>query len=212
MQLKAPSELALTPASQPSARPTDRPADRPAVRLVDGPAVRLVDRPADKPADNPDDENPITWKLKAETPARPLKLGETFAAQLTAQIAAGWHLYSSNQSPDGPRPTRITLPAEQSFKLAGEIEAPPPQTALDENFGFETSFYENSATFTLPVRVAEDVQQGRHQLRVNAYFQTCNDRLCLPPKTVQLVAAINVATGMATTENKPGVAPSPPVN
>jgi tetratricopeptide (TPR) repeat protein len=208
MQLKAPSELALTPASQPSDRPSERPADRPA----DRPAVRLVDRPADNTADRLDDENPITWRLKAETPARALKLGETFTAQLTAQIAAGWHLYSSNQPPDGPRPTRVTLPAEQSFKLAGEIEAPPPQTALDENFGFETSFYENSATFTLPVRVAEDVQQGRHQLRVNAYFQTCNDRLCLPPKTVQLVAAINVATGVATTENKPDRASSPSVN
>jgi len=216
MQLKAPSELAVTTASQPSDRPTERPADRPAVRLADRPAdrpaVRLVDRPADNTEDKLDGENPITWRLKAETPAHPLKLGETFTAQLTAQIEAGWHLYSANQSPDGPRPTRITLPAEQSFKLAGEIEAPPPRTALDENFGFETSFYENSATFTLPVRVAEDVQQGRHQLRVNAYFQTCNDRLCLPPKTVQLVAAINVATGVATAENKPDGAPSPPVN
>src|SRR5262245_46697072 len=204
MQLKAPSELALTPASQPSDRPTERPANRPA----DRPAVRLVDRPAD----NTDGENPITWELKAETPARPLKLGETFTAQLTAQIAAGWHLYSSNQSPDGPRPTRITLPAEQSFKLAGEIGAPPPRTALDENFGFETSFYEKSATFTLPVSVAEGVLQGRNQLWVNAYFQTCNDRLCLPPKTVQLLAAINVATGVATTENKPDRAPSPSIN
>jgi tetratricopeptide (TPR) repeat protein len=200
MQLKAPSELAVAPASQPSDRPADRPADRPSDRL------------ADSPANKQDDENPITWELKAETPARPLKPGETFTAQLTAQIAAGWHLYSAHQSPGGPRPTRITLPAEQSFKLAGEIEAPPPQTAFDENFGFETSFYKNSATFTLPVRVAEDVLQGRHQLRVNAHFQTCNDRLCLPPKTVQLVAAINVAAGAATTENKPDVAPLPPVN
>src|SRR5262245_57422443 len=57
MQLKAPSELALTPASQPSDRPTERPADRP--------AVRLVDRPADNTADRLDDENPITWRLKA---------------------------------------------------------------------------------------------------------------------------------------------------
>src|SRR5262245_17279082 len=111
MQLKTTGELVLTTASQPSDKPTDRPAVRP--------AVRLVDRPADNAADMPDGENPITWRLKAETPARALKLGETFTAQLTAQIAAGWHLYSSNQSPDGPRPTRITMPAEQSFKLAG---------------------------------------------------------------------------------------------
>src|SRR5262249_20738470 len=148
----------------------------------------------------------------AETPARPLKLGETFAAQLTAQIAAGWHLYSPDQSADGPRPTRITLPAEQPFKLAGEMEAPPPPTAFDENFGFETSFYEKSATFTLPVRVTKAAWPGRYQLRINAYFQTCNDRLCLPPKTIQLVAAINVATGAAAPENKPDETPSPSVN
>src|SRR5262245_6517778 len=188
MRLKAPSELAVSPASQPS------------------------DRPADRPAEQLDGENPITWRLRAETPARSLKLGETFTAQLTAQIAKGWHLYSTNQSPGGPRPTRITLPAEQSFKLASEMEAAPPQTAFDENFGIETSFYENSATFTLPIRVAEDVQPGSHHLRVNAYFQTCNDRLCLPPKTVQLVAAINVATGAATPEDKPDATPSPSVN
>jgi tetratricopeptide (TPR) repeat protein len=184
MQLKAPSDLAVKPALQ----------------------------PLDSLPDKPDSENPISWELKAEMPARPLKLGETFTAQLTAQIAAGWHLYSPDQSPGGPRPTRITLPAEQSFKLAGEMEAPQPQKAFDENFGFETSFYENSATFTLPVRVAEDVQPGRHQLRVNAYFQTCNDSFCLPPKTVQLVAVINLATGAVISENKPGRTLSPSVN
>src|SRR5262245_30719287 len=188
MQLKALSDLAVTPALRPS------------------------DSLPDRPSDKPDSENPISWELKAETPARPLKLGETFTAQLTAQIAAGWHLYSPDQSPGGPRPTRITLPAEQSFKLAGEMEAPPPQKAFDENFGFETSFYENSATFTLPVRVAEDIQPGRHQLRVNAYFQTCNDSFCLPPKTVQLVALINVATGSVISEIKPGGRLSPSVN
>jgi tetratricopeptide (TPR) repeat protein len=184
MQLKALSDLAVKPALQPS----------------------------DSLSDRPDSENPISWELKPETPARPLKLGETFTAQLTAQIAAGWHLYSPDQSPGGPRPTRITLPAEQSFKLAGEMEAPAPQTAFDENFGFETNFYKNSATFTLPVRVAEDVQPGRRQLRVNAYFQTCNDSFCLPPKTVQLVAVINVATGAVISENKPGGTLSPSVN
>jgi len=210
------------PAAQ-SEVPPDTNAYREAIRLPD-PQRRvealerfLIDYPqsrylAYKLADKQDSESPITWELKAETPARPLKLGETFAAQLTAQIAAGWHLYSPDQSADGPRPTRITLPAEQPFKLAGEMEAPPPRTAFDENFGFETSFYENSATFTLPVRVTEDALPGRYQLRINAYFQTCNDRLCLPPKTIQLVAAINVATGAAAPENKPDETPSPSVN
>ena len=192
MQLKAPSELAVKPSSQPS--------------------DKTANKPADMPADMPDGENPITWKLKAETPGRPLKPGDTFTAQLTAQIEAGWHLYAANQEPGGPRPMRITLPAEQSFKLAGAVESPPSRRALNENFGIETSFYQNSATFTLPVQVAGDSRPGRHQLRVNAYFQTSNDRLSLPPKTVQFVTFLDVATGASTPENKPDEKPSPSVN
>jgi tetratricopeptide (TPR) repeat protein len=172
----------------------------------------LAEKLAEKPADKSDDENPITWSLKAETPNRSFKPGETFNAQLTAQIADSWHLYSLDQSPGGPRPTRITIPAGQKFILAGEVESPPPQTAFDENFGIDTTFYKSSATFTLPVLIAGDALPGRHQLRINAYFQTCNDNLCLPPKTVQVAATINVVTGAATPENKPGDTPSPSVN
>jgi tetratricopeptide (TPR) repeat protein len=196
MQLKATSEPAVRPASQPTEKLSEK----------------LAEKLADDLADKPDNENPITWKLKAETPGRPLRPGEAFTAQLTAQIAAGWHIYAPDQTPGGPRPTRITLPAEQSFKLAGAVQSPPSQKAFDENFGIETNFYKNSVTFTLPVQLAGEALPGRHQLRVTAYFQTCNDRLCLPPKTVQFVAVINVATGAATPENKLDETPSPSVN
>src|SRR5689334_1412362 len=89
-----------------------------------------------------DVENPITWSLAADAPARALKPGEQFTVLLTAKIVEGWHLYSPEQQAGGPIPTRITLPADQPFKLADTIDLPVPRTEIDPNFNLETQFYE----------------------------------------------------------------------
>jgi thiol:disulfide interchange protein DsbD len=140
--------------------------------------------------------SPITFSIKSRAPATPLKAGDTFTVQLVAQIKEGWHLYSTTQQAGGPAATRITLPPGQYFKLAGAITAPSPLTDLDPNFGIDTQFYEDSAVFTVPVVVAISgpVSVGKQQLQVNVFFQTCNDRFCLPPKTVKLISAVEVAT------------------
>src|SRR5262249_41371074 len=92
-------------------------------------------------------ENPITWSLKAETPAISHQPGAEFRILLIARIETGWHLYSPEQPPGGPIPTRITLPAEQPFKLKAEIETPLPRIELDPNFNLETQFFEEEAVF-----------------------------------------------------------------
>jgi thiol:disulfide interchange protein DsbD len=139
--------------------------------------------------------SPITFSIKSHATAKPLKAGETFTVQLVAQIKEGWHLYSINQQAGGPVATRITLPPGQFFKLAGAIIAPSPLTDFDSNFGIETQFYEDSAVFTIPVAIAvsDPASVGKQKLQVNVFFQTCNDRFCLPPKTVKLTSAVEVA-------------------
>jgi thiol:disulfide interchange protein DsbD len=147
------------------------------------------------------DANPITFTLKSNAPPAPLKSGEKFTAQVIAQIKGGWHLYSLTQPAGGPAATRITLPGGQPFRLAGAIKTPSPLTDFDQNFGINTHFYEDSAIFTVPVTVASNATAGNAQLRINVFFQTCNDKYCLPPKTVKLTSPIRVAAG--STEAKP---------
>ena len=177
-------------------------AVKPGSMQLKAPMSDLAEKSSSSAGAEPRVENPITWKLWIEAPNRALKPGETFTAQMTAQIAAGWHLYAPEQSSGGPRPTRISLPNDQMFKLAGDVEAPPPRTAFDENFGIETAFYEKSVSFSLPVQITNDASEGQQQIRIQAYFQTCNDRLCLPPRTIQLVSPIEIGAGKATLENK----------
>ncbi|MCI0488429.1 MAG: thioredoxin family protein [Blastocatellia bacterium] len=138
-------------------------------------------------------QNPIKWSLKVGSTSSPLKPGDRFNVQVIANIEAGWHLYAITQPPGGPTPTRITLPSGQPFKAGGAVKSPPSLTDFDQNFGIDTEFFEGSATFTLPVTVARDAPAGKHKLRVNAFFQTCNDRLCLPATTVKMEALVEVA-------------------
>jgi thiol:disulfide interchange protein len=152
--------------------------------------------------------DPIKWS--GATKATSVRPGAAFEIQVTAQIAEGWHLYSLTQPPP-PIATRISVPAGQPFALAGTIEGPPPHTAFDQSFGIETEFYEDSVTFVVPVTAAADASGGKRKIRIDAYFQTCNDQLCLPPKTVPVELSIDIAGApVAPAPAAPTAAQAPP--
>ncbi len=165
-------------------------------------------------------QTPVSWSASArETRA---KRGSTAIIEVVARIDDGWHLYALAQAPP-PIATRITLPEGQSFMLAGRIDASPPRTAFDQSFGIQTAYYEGRAAFLLPVRVADQAQSGLQAVRVQAYFQACNDQLCLPPRTVTLEVSMDVvaesivrgtssapAPASSSSQLSP-VRPSPPV-
>lgn len=139
------------------------------------------------------EDNPVTFSLKSGAATRPLKPGDQFSVEVVARIKAGWHLYSTTQQRGGPAATRITLPTGQPFRLIGPINSPSPLTDFDENFGINTQFYEETATFTFPLMVKRDARAGKQRLQVNVFFQTCDERFCLPPRTIKLERLFELA-------------------
>ena len=135
--------------------------------------------------------DPVAWKIEG-APGRPVKAGVQFSVKLVAKVQEGWHLYSMKPVPDGPIPTRIWLAEGAAFQLAGSIRATEPETVQDSSFGMEVEQYEGEATFTLPVRAAPGAAAGPQTLAVNVSYQSCNNKLCLPPKTVKVEAAVTV--------------------
>jgi len=129
---------------------------------------------------------PVKWTLTAPKPATEVKPGGRVDAVLEAEIAAGWHLYSLKKLDGGPIPTSIAIPDGQPFRLAGPIDASPPLSKHDETFDMEVESYSGSAEFKLPLEVAKDAKPGSAILTVNARFQACDDKQCLPPRTVKL--------------------------
>jgi hypothetical protein len=123
-------------------------------------------------------ENPVAWLLSGNPP----KPGASGTVRLTVRVEPGWHLYGLSQPDEGPRPTRIWLPEGQPYRINGPIKAPSIERKFDQNFGVEVEYFKGDImTFQLPVK-----STGGGTLRVAVQYQTCNDRLCLPPKTLIL--------------------------
>ena len=137
---------------------------------------------------------PVSWSLNSAAAERPLKPGGKFTAQLAAKIAPGWHLFSLSQPPGGPLATRVTLPEDQAFKLAGAIHGPPFKALYNTVFKMNTEVYEEEARFEVPVEARVDAAgPGGQKLLVAVRFQACSDTLCLLPKTVKLELEMKMA-------------------
>ncbi len=133
--------------------------------------------------------NPVTWSLRLDPPAaRP---GSKVLAHLEGKIEAGWHLYSLTTPPGGPNPTTIRLadnPAVERFRVL----QPPPKRAFDPNFNLDTETYEGEAAFLIEVELKKDFAAGPSELTAEVRYQSCNDRLCLPPVKRSAAATLSV--------------------
>jgi thiol-disulfide isomerase/thioredoxin len=153
------------------------------------------------------DADPIHWK--AADPITNAKPGATFKVRIIATIDEGWHLYSPDQPSGGPIPTRLAVASDQKFKLTGDIEVPPPEVAFDPNFNLETQIYEHEVTFGLPVQAEADAPTGDNRLVVTAFYQTCNDKTCLPPKLVKIEVPVRIGGGETQNVATPEATPIP---
>lgn len=134
--------------------------------------------------------DPIKWSIRPAAAGTP-KAGDRFFIELTALIEPGWHLYSTEKIESGPTPTRIVIPAGQSFEIAGEIDSPAPHSSFDPNFQLTTEYYDNSVTFAIPIRSKANSPESK--VKVQVRYQVCTQTLCLPPKILELETSIKMA-------------------
>jgi thiol:disulfide interchange protein DsbD len=146
-------------------------------------------------------QDPVRWSMAREKPgsaARPLEPGGAFGVRIDAAIDAGWHVYATTQTGAGPMPLLFAIPRGGPFAIDGPIDEPFPAREFDPNFQIDTLFHRDRAAFRVPVRVANGTDPKSHRLKVVVSFQTCNDRLCLPPKDVDLILDVAVGAMNAT--------------
>jgi hypothetical protein len=105
---------------------------------------------------------------------------------LSATVSQGWHVYSLQQAPEGPTPLLVKLDANDVAVADGPVGETKPTTFKDPAFGVNTHFYSDAFTVTLPVKLKSKV--AGQAVPVSVRFQTCNGRICQPPKTVHLTA------------------------
>ena len=139
-------------------------------------------------ADGPLGPSTVSWSVQPATTSQggPLKL------TLNGTVAPGWHVYALKQLPGGPTPLLVTLETNSAVVAAGAPAGSPAKTVHDPAFDLDTQFYADAFTLTVPVRLKPHLPAGPQQVPVSVRFQTCNGRICQPPRTVHLSATVNL--------------------
>jgi DsbC/DsbD-like thiol-disulfide interchange protein len=133
----------------------------------------------------------VNWTITS--PADAVKQGGKVTLTLHGEVADGWHVYALKQLPNGPTPLRVTLDQNVIATASGAPVGSPATKIHDQGFNLDTQFYSHAFTVSLPLQVGVQSASGPQQIPVSVRFQTCNDRICQPPKTVHLSAAVSIS-------------------
>ncbi len=130
----------------------------------------------------------VNWTLAID----PAPAGSHTLARLTGKIDSGWHMYS--MTTPAAIPTTIK-PAPNPAVEAVRIFQPQPKRSFDPNFNKDSETFEGEAVFLLDLTLSKNATAG--EFSVEARYQLCDDKMCIPPvkKTASAALVIGAGTG-----------------
>ena len=128
--------------------------------------------------------NPVSWTFTATKVA-----DKTYEIHMKATIQNGWHLYSQTQPEDAIAiPTTFTIKNNPLFSLDGKIiEAGKLEAFHDKELNVSANQYSKTVDFVQKIKLKAKVKTS---FAGSVEYQTCDDKKCLPPKTVAFNVAI----------------------
>jgi thiol:disulfide interchange protein DsbD len=131
--------------------------------------------------------NPLTIAQPERTSA---KAGSTAEIKLTAQLRTGYHANSNTPSDEYLIPMRLTW-SNSPLEVA-EVVYPKAQmekySFSDKPLSVYTGDFEVLTKFKVPASAAA----GQAVLTGKLRYQACTDRMCLPPKTVEVTLPVDI--------------------
>ncbi len=119
----------------------------------------------------------VHWNISTEKGA---DKNET-KIRIVATIDSGWHIFAENPGGDGLLiPTSIKITVNNKVpEMMPPKQTNIPQKATMDGVG-EVYYYENNYTW-------ENVfgAKPKSKLKIIIEYQCCNDKMCLPPKTIE---------------------------
>ena len=108
---------------------------------------------------------------------------------MAATIQNGWHLYAQTQPKDAIAiPTTFQFTSNPLVQLEGKVkEAGKLEVFNDKELGVSANQYSKQVLFTQKVKLKG---KAKSNVNGNVTFQTCDDKKCLPPKTVNFSIAL----------------------
>jgi cytochrome c biogenesis DsbD-like protein len=122
----------------------------------------------------------------------PVGRGSQFQIAVVMKIRQGFHINAREKSEEYLIATDLRSDAVAGFQ-AGDVSYPKGQL---HNFTFSKkplNVYEGTITLRLPVTALANAPLGAQHIPLKLRYQACSTEICLPPVTLALDAAINVA-------------------
>jgi thiol:disulfide interchange protein DsbD len=129
-------------------------------------------------------QNPVAWTFTAKKVA-----DKTYEIHMTATIQTKWHLYSQKQPDDAVvNPTTFVFSPNPLFKLDDKTkEIGAMEVMKDDKLGISAHQYSQTVNFVQRIKLKANVKTN---FNGSVVYQTCDDKKCLPPKTVNFSVAI----------------------
>ena len=122
-------------------------------------------------------QDPVKWNFTATK-----KAANEYLVDITATLGAAWHIYSINTPANGPVPTSISFKKNPLIIINGDVkEDGKLKTDHDAVFGVDVKYYADKVEFMQAVKLKSAVKTN---LSGTIKYMVCNDKMCLPPKTI----------------------------
>lgn len=122
--------------------------------------------------------NPTKWKTSVE------KINETeYMLNVSVKIDSTWHLYAQKVPKGGPIPTQFAFTPTQDYELIGNTIEETGHIDNSKVFKMKIKYFDKKAVFKQKVKLMADYTK----VEGSVTFMVCNDIMCLPPKTVDLI-------------------------
>lgn len=128
----------------------------------------------------------------AYTSLDPVARGDSFQIAVVLKIRNGFHINARETSAGYLIPTGLRADAPAGFKV-GDVSYPKGQL---HTFAFSKkplNVYEDKVILHMNVSALPDAPLGAQHIPLKLHYQACSNEVCLPPVTLDVDAAVNVA-------------------
>lgn len=130
-------------------------------------------------------QNPVTWTFTSKK----LPNGN-YEIHMTATLEKGWHLYAQEQPDDAiAMGTAFTITSNPLIEKVGKIkEEGKLEKFHDKELKLSANQYSNTVDFIQTIKLKG---KAKTSFSGSVEYQTCDDKKCLPPKTVNFKVALD---------------------
>lgn len=122
-------------------------------------------------------QDPVKWNYTAVK-----KSDKEYTVTISATLAPDWHIYSMNTPNGGPVATTFNFKRNPLVIIDGRPkENGKLSTIHDDVFGVDVQYYSETVSFIQSVKLKSPVKTN---LSGTIKYMVCNEKMCLPPKTV----------------------------